>query len=56
MQLFDIILTSSVIAAAAFYLFRKFSGSKKSDSGCCGSGSGCCGKHQGDNQHLCGSR
>ncbi|MFO7983494.1 MAG: FeoB-associated Cys-rich membrane protein [Desulfuromonadales bacterium] len=43
MELWDTLITFALIAAAAFYVYRKFSKAKKSGGGCgCGSESSCC--------------
>lgn len=54
MELWDTIITFAIVAAAAFYVFRRFSRSKKSGGGCgCGSESGCGGSESGGHSSDC---
>jgi hypothetical protein len=56
MGFLDAVITIGIIAAAVFYLFRKFSKSKSSGCGCSSEG-GCCGgsSHEGSSKTCDGS-
>lgn len=54
MELWDTLITFALIAAAAFYIYRKFSKAKKSGGGCgCGSESSCCNQNAVGNTDHC---
>jgi hypothetical protein len=54
MGLWDMIVTFSIIAAAAYYIWRKFAGSGKGGGCGCSSETGCCGGSSGSSSSTCG--
>jgi hypothetical protein len=57
MGFLDTFITIGIVAAAIFYLYRKFSKSKSGDSCGCSSDGGCCGgsSHEGSSKTCNGS-
>lgn len=54
MAIVDTCITLGIVAAAAFYLYRKFSRSKAGGGCGCGSEGGCCSETQGAASGCCG--